>query len=145
MKFYLLIILFLVFINGCSSERNLCFNENCFLVEVADTESERKIGLMYREYLDENQGMLFIFENEGFHGFWMKDTLIPLDIIWINSDKQVVFIRENVLPCKEPFEKSSYGEECEVYKPGEKAKYVLEINSEKVRELGIKIGDKVEF
>ena len=60
-----------------------------------------KNGLMFRENMDSDRGMLFIFEKEGEYPFWMKNTLIPLDIIWINKDKEVVFISENAQPCEE--------------------------------------------
>ncbi|MEK6936478.1 MAG: DUF192 domain-containing protein [Nanoarchaeota archaeon] len=146
MKIYFLFVFFvLIFISGCSSEiKEICFENNCFLVETADTMAERENGLMNRDFLNENQGMLFIFEEKGIYPFWMKDTLIPLDIIWINSENKAVFIKENAQPCN-LFEKKLYQKECEVFQNEEKAKYVLEINAGKVKELGIKIEDKAEF
>ena len=60
---------------------------------------------MFRESLNENSGMLFIFPKEDFHNFWMKNTLIPLDIIWINSAKEIVFIENNAQPCLKIFVK----------------------------------------
>ena len=136
--FLFILLTFLIFVNGCSSEiEKVCINENCFFVEIADSDEEREIGLMGRSFLEENNGMLFVFDFEGKHGFWMKDTLIPLDIIWINSDEEVVFIKEKANPCNE--------KKCEIFTPDKKAKYVLEINSGKIKELGIKIGDNVKF
>ena len=138
MKIYFLffILIFLV-INGCSSEiKRVCINENCFFVEIADSAEEKEKGLMNREVLEKNKGMLFVFEEEGNYSFWMKNTLIPLDLIWINSEKQVVFIKENAQFCKE---------NCEIYENNQKAKYVLEINAGKVKELDIKIGDTAKF
>jgi len=139
MKLYicLLFLLTLILINGCSLEiQKICFEENCFDVEVADSESERAKGLMNRTNLLEYKGMLFVFDFEGIYGVWMKDTLIPLDIIWINSNKEVVFIQENAQPCKE---------KCEIYKNNQKALYVLEMNAGKAKELDIKIEDTAKF
>jgi uncharacterized protein len=116
----------------------VCFEEKCFDIEIADSDEERQTGLMFRESLAENAGMLFIFEGNGVYGFWMKNTLIPLDIIWINSDMVVVFIKENALPCIE-------GGECIGYGPNQEALYVLEVNSGVVEEIGLSIGEKVRF
>lgn len=77
-----------------------CLNGYCFKLEIAKTVIERAKGLMFREKLDENKGMLFIFPTVEKHGFWMKNTLIPLDIIWIDESNKVVYIKKNVLPCK---------------------------------------------
>lgn len=67
----------------------------------------------------------------------MKETLIPLDIIWINSDLEVVDIKENALPCKSDF--------CPTFTSSKKAKYVLEINGSLVEKKGIRVGDKASF
>ena len=121
----------------------VCFKEKCFDVEIADSPEEREQGLMLREAKDfgENQGMLFIFKNIGVYPFWMKNTLIPLDIIWISKDKEilkVVSIANNVKPCKDNILTS-----CEVYTPDEKALYVLEVNAGFVDENKIEIGSRV--
>ncbi|MEK6847456.1 MAG: DUF192 domain-containing protein, partial [Nanoarchaeota archaeon] len=68
----------------------VCFENNCFEVEVVADDASRTRGLMFREELDEKAGMLFVWEEEGVYSFWMKDTLIPLDMIWINAEKEVV-------------------------------------------------------
>lgn len=112
---------------------NVCVNENCFTVEIAETEAQRTKGLMNRSKLDEDKGMLFIFNKEGVYPFWMKNTLIPLDIIWIDNNYKVVFIGKNVQPCKSLI--------CPTTKPLVKAKYVLEINAGISDKLGIKVGD----
>ena len=113
--------------------KKVCINDKCFEVQIADTAQKRAQGLMYRENLKQDKGMLFVFEKEGFHSFWMKNTLISLDIIWINQNKEVVHAERNVLPCKEDL--------CPKYRPSQKALYVLEVNPES----NIKIGDKVIF
>ena len=117
--------------------RETCFDNNCFQVEISDSDEERMLGLMSREELDENKGMLFAFEQEGEYSFWMKDTLIPLDIVWINENKEIVFIMENAVPC--------LMEECDVINPQASALYVLEINSGISQKIGLEIGEKVRF
>ena len=115
----------------------VCIEENCFDVEIADTLKEREMGLMNRDYLAPEDGMLFIFENEEIHNFWMKNTLIPLDMIWINENKKIIYIEKNAEPCKV--------ERCKLFGPNEKAKYVLEINGGLMEGMGVKTGDEIEF
>ena len=119
------------------STGSVCFKENCFSVELAKTEAERERGLMYREKLDENKGMLFIFDKEGIYPFWMKNTLIPLDIIWISSENKVVFIGQNTRPCKSLI--------CLSVTPSVKAKYVLELNAGTSEKIGLRLGDEVKM
>jgi len=115
---------------------NVCFKDRCFLVELAKTPEEIRKGLMFRESLEPDKGMLFIFEEESEHSFWMKDTKIPLDIIWINSNKEVIFIEKGVQPCQG---------ECEVFSPEVVARYVLELNAGTTDSLGVGLGDKLSF
>jgi len=89
-----------------------------FNLEVAQTQEEREHGLMFRETLDPDGGMVFIFEKSGAYAFWMKNTLIPLDIIWLDEQKKVIdFIVAQ--PCKK--------DPCPQFTPAAKAKYVVEI------------------
>lgn len=115
----------------------VCIKNNCFSVEIADDPSEREIGLMERDSLDEESGMLFVFEQEGVYKFWMKNTLIPLDMIWIDGNNKIVFIKENAEPCKTDM--------CETFGPNGKAKCVLEINGGLAEKMKLKIGDAAEF
>jgi len=135
----IIIILLIITIknNYLNNKDQICINNNCFDIEIAQTEEEREKGLMYRSSLQLNQGMLFIFENEDKHSFWMKNTLIPLDIIWISKDGEIVYIEKSAPPCD--------SDSCAVYKSNKKALYVLEINSGKSEEFNIKIGDKISF
>ena len=133
----ILVLLFLFLLKQKQPISQACINETCFQVEVAQTQEEMKKGLMFREYLDKNKGMLFVFEIKGNYPFWMKNTLILLDIIWINENNQIVFIKENAEPCKE--------EDCLIIDPNQNAKYVLEIKGGLSKEMNIKIGDKIEF
>ena len=133
--FFSVVLLLFLYFN--SNENKVCFSENCFKIEIASTSEELSKGLMFRENLEKNSGMLFIFPENGIYGFWMKNTLIPLDIIWINSNKEIVFIKDNALPCKT--------EICETYSSDEKALYVLELNSGTADKIGLEIGDEVEL
>ncbi len=134
----LLVLVFLLILPKQNQQKRttqVCFDKNCFEVEVAKTVTEHQRGLMFRQHLDKDKGMFFVFEKEGNYPFWMKDTLIPLDMIWINENREVVFIKENAEPCHQI--------DCPIINPNQNAKYVLEINGGIVKDLGLKIGDKV--
>lgn len=114
-----------------------CFENDCFNVELADIPEKQSLGLMYREKLEKNWGMFFLFEAEKIFPFWMRNTLIPLDIIWIDDDYKVVYIKENAQPCQI--------EDCPNIIPDKKAKYVLEINAGISDKIDIEIGDRVDL
>ncbi len=120
-----------------AKQNQVCFKENCFSVELADSPYEHSRGLMFRNQLDLDKGMLFIFKGEKISPFWMKNTLIPLDIIWINQDKKVVFISRNAQPCKK--------DACPLITPDKKAQYVLELNGGISDKIGLKAGNKIIF
>ncbi len=109
-------------------------------VEIARTPSELSRGLMNRESLPGDSGMLFVFPDNGVHPFWMKNTLIPLDMVWINSTGEVVYIYENARPCSNIVQAV-----CESIIPPVISKYVLEVNAGKVSELDLKVGDKIDL
>jgi uncharacterized membrane protein (UPF0127 family) len=106
-------------------------------VEIADTSQEIMTGLMYREYLGQDEGMLFIFHDDSLRSFWMKNTLIPLDMIFINSSLDIVHIVENAEPCKTPT--------CPTYSSVLPAMYVLEANSGFSKRQEIKVGQKISL
>ena len=111
------------------------YNKNItFNVEVAKTIEERRIGLMYRKKLLNNEGMLFIFPREKIIQLWMKNTYIPLDVIFISENKVIVDIKKNMEKLSETIVKSKV-----------KARYALEFNAGLINKLNIKIGDKVLF
>lgn len=124
------------FISKSRDYSRVCFKEKCFSVEIAKTYEQGSRGLMFRDKLDSGSGMLFIFPDDRIQGFWMKDTLIPLDIIWINSSREVVYIAQNVQPCKET---------CETIEPSAEARYALEINAGLSEEFGLKVGDEARL
>lgn len=106
-------------------------------LELADTDSDRVQGLMFRDHLAQDAGMLFVFEREGLWPFWMKDTFIPLDMIWLDSSGTIVDIRPNVQPCRlDP---------CPSYWPRSASRAVLEVNAGFASARGLKIGDTLEF
>jgi len=118
------------------SPSKVCFNTTCINVEIADTPDLRSKGLMFRESLDEDKGMLFIFGSEGYWGFWMKNTIISLDIIWIDKDMKIIHI-QTAQPYKEEF--------CITYYPQRAAKYVLEVNAGFAGKNNLSLGDEVSL
>ncbi|BCX13894.1 MAG: hypothetical protein KatS3mg085_426 [Candidatus Dojkabacteria bacterium] len=107
-------------------------NGKKIFVEIADDNTERQRGLMFRDYLPEDAGMLFVFEKEQTLNFWMKNTYIPLDIIFLDADKKVVKIHTNTMP----------NQTTEIYSSEKPAKYTLEVNAFWTEKNGIKIGDR---
>ena len=135
----LLITSFLVFKYEAWEIENpkICCNNKCFNLEIADDAKSRELWLMNRESLNDNNWMLFVFEKPWTYSFWMKNTLIPLAWIRLDSDLKIVDI---ILmePCKT--------EECEIYKPKSEAQYVLEINQWLISEKWVlKIWDKCKI
>lgn len=106
-------------------------------MEVAEREAEWRLGLSNRASLPDGAGMLFVFPEVSRNGFWMKDTRISLDILWIDASKRIVWIERNVPPEID----GAYGE----YDPPVLAKYVLELAAGNCGTLGLEIGDDVEF
>jgi uncharacterized protein len=106
-------------------------------LEVADDYASKALGLSGREFLDENHGMIFVYEEETPNlTFWMKNTLISLDMIFLNSDFEVVYIIANVPICeKDP---------CENYTSEADAQYVIELNSGWSEKNDLKVGDSIE-
>lgn len=103
-------------------------------VEVAENEAERAKGLMFRPYLPDSVGMLFIFEQPGDHGFWMKNTSIPLDIIYVGPDRKIVSIAEHTKPFSE-----------EGIPPLGTVQYVVEVNAGFTKSNNIQSGDAISF
>jgi uncharacterized protein len=137
----LLVLIAILMLSGCvkreeieiqTRDRSVIIN-----AEIADTEEKRERGLMFRKNLGKNDGMLFVFDDERYVTFWMKNTLIPLDIIFISSNGTINEIKENVQPC--------LAEPCELYPSTYPVKYVLEVNANFTRINGISIGDRIRF
>ncbi|HOW35109.1 MAG TPA: DUF192 domain-containing protein [Candidatus Omnitrophota bacterium] len=136
----------IVFCIGCflwgscslpETKEKVCFKNRCIDVEIASRKEDLIKGLQFRTSLDKNSGMLFVFPGPDVVRFWMKDTKIPLDMIWMDEDKKVIFIETDVPPCP--------GDSCPTYGPLAPSRYVLEINAGCARRLGISVGGQAEF
>ena len=136
--FFTVILIFMVNIGFAVSKMiPLFIGEVKFIVEISDTPEKREQGLMQRKSIPKNYGMLFLFEEEGPQSFWMKNTLVKLDIIFIDRSKRVLKIYQNVPPCRK--------EPCESYICYEAVKYVLEIGGGRSAELKLKTGQEISF
>ncbi len=113
-------------------------SEQKFSVEVADTDEERIKGLSERKSLEKDRGMLFIFEQKGKYGFWMRNVNFPLDLIYI-SDSKIVDIIKNAEP------KALDAKDIPVFEPEVDANFVLEINGGLSDEFKFEIGNDVIF
>ena len=106
-----------------------------FRVEVAESEEQHARGLMHRRALPAGTGMLFVFADEDYRSFWMKNTLIPLDMIFINGDRLVVDLVRRAPPCR--------ADPCPSYTSAYPARYVLELAGGTAERLGLEPGDKI--
>lgn len=130
----LLLLILTILLTACSGYSYVEINGERITVEIAQTPEEKQEGLMFRESLCMDCGMLFVFENEDFHSFWMKNTPLALDMIFIDSNLSVVDMLHAV-PCFE--------DPCKRYIPGSKAQYILETNAGRFDEEII--GEKIEI
>ena len=108
-----------------------------YRVEMARTPEEQAQGLMFRESLAPQAGMLFPFPEPGVHKFWMKNTMIPLDIIWIDSEGKVVFVSSDTPPCR--------SDPCPNYGPETPAATVLEIAGGMAKKEKVEVGSAIRF
>ncbi len=125
-----------MFFKSSTEFTKVTIENNTINAELADTIPKRIKGLMFRESLPKNNGMLFIFDKESYHGIWMMNMRFPIDIIWIDSNHKIVDIVKDAQPCKII---------CPSHKPKEKAMYVLEVNAGFADKHKIKIGNIVKF
>lgn len=109
-----------------------------FTVEVADTFDERQRGLMFRDVLEKDTGMLFIHDTEVPQAYWMKNTHIPLDILYFNKDRKLVSAQERVPAC-------SASDRCPPYASEGAALFVLELNAGSVELFKIQAGDEMKI
>lgn len=106
-------------------------------LELALTEEERQLGLMFRDTLPSDRGMLFIFDADGPVEFWMKNTFVPLDFVWVSAAGEVVEVRAKVQPCR--------SDPCPSYGPGKPARAVLEVNAGFAFAHGVRPGVQLTF
>lgn len=109
-----------------------------FQVRIADDDDERRRGLQQVDYLGEREGMWFIFPNSAPRNFWMKDTLIPLDIVFLDSNSTIISFHLNVPPCREV---SPSQEDCPSYPSSGPAQFVLELVGGTAQRYGLQVGD----
>ena len=106
-------------------------------VEIAADDQTRSYGLMYRDRLPEGTGMLFLFPKTDEYSFWMKNTIIPLDMVWIDEAKKVVHVKSDVPPCK--------ADPCPSYGPNAPARYILELAAGQAKKHGVVAGTTLKF
>lgn len=135
-RFLLLLLPLILFIHSCGEKKEritLSVNSRPLIVEVARTGRERERGLMYREELQWNEGMLFVFKEDEILSFWMKDTKIPLSIAFLDKDGKVTDIFDMIPYSLTPVNSSK------------RCRYALEVNRGFFRESELKVGDTVDL
>jgi len=137
MRFFLCVLLLTVCSACASGGPSVELGGNRFSVEIADTQETQQLGLMFRDSMPADHGMLFIFPNEAPRSFWMKNTRIPLDIMYFDKDLKLVSLSADTPPCKVS--------RCPSYPSIAPAKYVLELNAGSAASLGIAVGDKLKL
>lgn len=115
----------------------ICFGTECISVRVAETLSQKSKGLANVTDLKRNEGMLFAFRGEHRRFFWMKNVLIPLDIIWMDRNFEIVEISRNQQPCRGFF--------CPPISPRVKSQYVLELNAGMADKMKLRISNQASF
>ena len=106
-------------------------------VEVADTPEKQTRGYMFRERISDDEGMVFIMDQLGFHPFWMKNCKVGLDILWLDENWRIVHLEKKVPPCKR--------DPCPSYQPMQVSLYVLEVRGGLAGREGLKLGDRIIY
>jgi uncharacterized membrane protein (UPF0127 family) len=125
-----------VAVGACRADPWVSLGGERFQVEVATTPEEQARGLMFRDELPADQGMLFVYDREGPRSFWMKNTLIPLDILFFDGNRRLINWH-TANPC--------HSDPCPGYSGDAPARYVLELNAGTAAELELKSGDRMEL
>lgn len=126
--------------SGCAQDSGLWVEVagTRYQVEVADDEEERRMGLMFRESLPEDHGMIFVHPQTQRMAYWMKNTKVPLDILYFDKERRLVSQQRDVPPC-------ALGDGCPSYPSTGAALYVLELNAGQAAKLGLKDGASITF
>ncbi|MFA6797535.1 MAG: DUF192 domain-containing protein [Candidatus Paceibacterota bacterium] len=120
---------------GSYDQKYIKINEKIIKIDISDNDCKRTLGLSGRKELKNDTGMLFVFQKEGNHGFWMKDMNFPIDILWIDGDFNITGIEKSVATSTYP----------EIIGGNYQAKYVLELFSGFSEKNNIKVGNKIIF
>lgn len=112
-------------------------NGHRYTIEIAADDASRAHGLMDRTEMAADHGMLFVFDDEAMRAFWMKNTKIPLDMLFFDGEKKLISIQHRVPPCT--------ADPCPGYSSGAPARYVLELNGGESEKLGLTPGDRIEI
>ena len=115
---------------------NISVNNCTLLADLSITYEQIILGLSNKSSIKENEGMLFVLSPSSRRGFWMKDMKFPIDVIWLNENKEIVYIKKNLMPCVT---------NCPVYYPDRESKYVLEVVAGFVDKQNLKVGDTIFF
>ena len=110
-------------------------NGHSYTIEIAADDASRAHGLMDRTEMAADHGMLFVFDDDAMRAFWMKNTKIPLDMLFFDADRRLVSVQHDVPPCE--------ADPCPAYSSGAPARYVLELNAGQARKLGVSPGDEL--
>lgn len=124
-------------LSACQAEPTVTVAGHTFVVEIADDPKSQQLGLMFRDEMADDHGMVFIFKRSQPRSFWMKNTRIPLDILYFDEHRRLVSMQTDVRPCRT--------QQCPGYPSRKPAKYVLEINGGLAEQLGITTGAKMTF
>jgi uncharacterized protein len=108
-----------------------------FVAEIADTPRRQQEGYMFRRQVGEDEGMVFVFPHADSHPFWMKNTLVPLDMIWMDDEFTVIYLQPSAPPCK--------ADPCPNYGTLRVARYVLEVRGGTASGEGLKVGDRLQI
>ena len=135
MRFLLCVLVLTTFSACASGGPSVKIGGKTFKVEIADTREKQALGLMFRDDMPADRGMLFIFPNEAPRSFWMKNTRISLDIMYFDGDLKLVSIAADTPPCKVS--------RCPSYPSVVPARYVLELNAGTASALGVGLGDRL--
>lgn len=137
MRFPLLALTVLVCSSCVAQDPYVVLKGERFTVELARTSDEQALGLMFRDSLADDHGMLFLFPGEARRSFWMRNTRIPLDIFYFDANLRLVSVAESAQPCR--------SQRCPSYPSAAPAQYVLELRAGKAAELGVRPGDVLEL
>lgn len=128
----------LVGLIGCKHQPYVEVGGERFTVEIADDDAERNRGLMFRDRLEPGHGMIFLWDREEPRAFWMKNTRIPLDILYFDGQRKLVSVAANTPPC-------GLGDRCPNYPSEGPAQYVLELNAGEAKRLKLERGAEIKF